>query len=165
MSVSGRLTHYFRQHHICYDIMLHEHTQSSLGTAVSARIPMCRLAKGVMLQDHDNRHVMAVIPAGNRVYLPLLGERLKRELRLMKEHDVYRLFSDCEHGAIPPVGMAYHLETVYDEQLLAEQDLYLEGGDHRCLLHVKREDFQQLMGAQKHYHFSTPVNHDYNFRH
>ena len=165
MSVSSRLTDYFRQHNICYDIMLHEHSQSSLGTAVSARIPMSRLAKGVVLQDHDNRHIMAVIPAANRVYLPLLGERLKRELRLMKEADLYSLFEDCEHGAVPPVGMAYHIETVYDEQLLSEQDLYLEAGDHRSLLHLRSEDFRQLMRTQKHARFSTHVGQDYDFRH
>ena len=165
MSVSHRLTDYFRDHSICYEVMMHEHTQSSLGTAVSARIPMRKLAKAVLLQDHDNRHLMAVVPAANRVYLPLLGERMRRELRLMKEQELYMLFQDCEHGAVPPVGMAYHLETIYDDQLLSEQDLYLEGGDHRSLVHLKREDFQQLMEAQKHYHFSTPVSHDYAFRH
>lgn len=165
MSVSNRLTEYFRQHNICYDVMLHDHSQSSLGTAVSARIPMNRLAKAVMLQDHDNRKMMAVIPAGNRVYLPLINDCLKREFRVMKEDDIYTLFCDCEHGAVPPVGMAYHLETVFDDQLLSETELYLEGGDHRSLLHIRGEDFRQLMGSQKHYRFSTPVSHDYDFRH
>jgi Ala-tRNA(Pro) deacylase len=49
---------------------------------------------------------------------------------------------DCETGAVLPLGAGYALECiVVDENLEGERDAYLEGGDHRTLIHLTGQQF------------------------
>ena len=43
--------------------------------------------------------------------------------------------SRLRDGAVLPLGAAYALECIVDENLEGERDAYLEGGDHRTLIH------------------------------
>jgi Ala-tRNA(Pro) deacylase len=65
-----------------------------------------------------------------------------------------RLFADCDRGAVPPVGEAYGIPTVWDDSLGDLPDVYFEGGDHRTLIHMSGPDFAELMrGARPMRHF------------
>jgi Ala-tRNA(Pro) deacylase len=159
MTMSTRLSTFLEANHIPYDLVLHTHSQNSIGSASTANVPASQLAKAVILEDHEGRKLMAVIPAINKVSLDILSDNLSRSLQLVKEQAVYPLFQDCEHGAIPPVAAAYNMDAVYDEQLLEAKDIYFEAGDHNQLVHVKSEDFSRLMPNAKHLRFSHEVFH------
>ena len=103
-------------------------------------LPMS-LAKGVVLEDHEGRHLMAVLPANAKVSLSVLNEELEAKYHLVKEQEVYRLFEDCEHGAIPPVGNIYHMAMVCDQFLTELDHVYLEAGDHETLIKLDKEAF------------------------
>jgi prolyl-tRNA editing enzyme YbaK/EbsC (Cys-tRNA(Pro) deacylase) len=60
------------------------------------------------------------------------------DLRLATEAKLKYLLKDCEPGAVPPLGAAYGLETVWDDSLLEQSDTYFEAGDHETLVHMKR---------------------------
>jgi Ala-tRNA(Pro) deacylase len=64
------------------------------------------------------------------------------------------VFRDCASGAVPPIGPAYGLETVVEERLLAEPDVYFEGGDHESLVHVRGEAFRELVCGARHGRFA-----------
>ena len=64
------------------------------------------------------------------------------------------MFPDCELGAIPPVGMLYDIDTVVDDSLLEQPDIYFEAGDHEHMIHMKRKAFGLLMGDALHAAFS-----------
>src|SRR5262249_42699223 len=55
-------------------------------------------------------------------------------------------------GGVPPLGAAYALECIVDENLEGEGDVYLEGGDHRTLIHVTGQQFHDLMRDAPHGH-------------
>lgn len=154
MSANQRLTAYLDDHHIRYDIKPHSHSYSSIGTAITAEISPRKLAKAVVLEDHEGRHMMAVIPTDNKVSVRKLGQALNREFHLVSENTVYHLFQDCAPGAIPPVGRIYNMDTIVDEQLREQRDIYLEGGDHETVIHMKQAEFQKLMLDTKHGRFS-----------
>ena len=156
---SNRVTHYLDSQQIRYGLLSHPHSRSSVGSAISAQVPMHRVAKAVMLEDHEGRHLMAILPTDYKLSLSKLGEELNRSFKLVKEAKVYQLFTDCDSGAVPPIPNAYHMEAVYDDALINEPELFLESGDHETLIQIERADFKRMMEAHKHLRFSSKVIH------
>jgi Ala-tRNA(Pro) deacylase len=76
---------------------------------------------------------------------------------LATREDVEGVFDDCDLGAVPPLGPAYGIESVWDEQLMKEPDLYFELGDHRHLVHVRTQDYLALLENERHGSFSEPM--------
>ena len=64
--------------------------------------------------------------------------------RLATEDELAGRFADCERGAVPPLGVAYGMETVVDYSVESAPELYFEGGDHQALVHMRREQFSDL---------------------
>lgn len=139
-----------------YELVWHSHTHSSLHTAHRAEIPPAALAKAVLLEDdlEHNHFMMAVVPASHRVELAELARQAGRRVHLASEEDAAGLFTDCETGAIPALGAAYGVETIIDDSLLAQQDIYFEAGDHELLVHMNTQDFNRLLSDCAHGQFS-----------
>jgi Ala-tRNA(Pro) deacylase len=153
MSIPSHLSTYLDQRGTRYEICPHEHSRSSAETARSARVPAHQLAKSVVLED-DAGCVMAVIPADRTVSVDDFGHMLGRHrLRLAHEGRLALLFKDCDTGAVPPVGMAWGVETVVDDELEANNIVFMEAGDHESLLRLSHDQFHELMRTQPHGHF------------
>jgi Ala-tRNA(Pro) deacylase len=129
-----------------YDIIHHSRTHNSMETAQAAHIPGYCLAKTVILED-DHGYLAAVLPSTHHILLSELCEHTGRQLRLANEYELAHLFKDCELGAIPPIAMAYGMTTVVDDSLTKHPDVYFEAGDHEELIHVRLNQFLDLMSA------------------
>jgi Ala-tRNA(Pro) deacylase len=159
MSISHHLSRYLEQHGARYEVCMHEHSRTSAETARTAQVLPRRLAKSVILEDDDGC-LMAVLPADKNVMLGHLSRMLgRRELRLSDENFIAMLFDDCDRGAVPPVGMAWGIETIVDDELEAGDVVYLEGGDHESLLRMSGEQFHELMRTARHGHFCRAPTH------
>lgn len=159
MSIPSRLTHYLEQHGARYEVCAHDHSNTSAETARSAHLDPGQLAKSVILED-DFGCVMAVVPADKTVMLGEVSRMLgRRELRLSDERRIADLFADCARGAVPPVGMAWGMETLVDDALDGPGTVYMEGGDHECLLRMSHDQFHELMSTARHGHFSKTPTH------
>ncbi len=159
MSISARVGEYLDAQQIKYDVINHYKTSSSMDSARSAQISPMKLAKAVILEDHEGHHMMAVLPSINKIRFHRLSEDLNRDFHLISEHKVYEMFKDCQPGAIPPVGRAYNMDSVCDELLDQQKDVFLEAGDHKTLIHLKQEEFRKLMADARHGRFSGEVYH------
>ncbi|WP_199610093.1 aminoacyl-tRNA deacylase [Flocculibacter collagenilyticus] len=159
MTVANRVYSYLKNNQIPFDVVEHPHSNNSLSTAISSQIPFANIAKAVMLADHEGKKVMAVLPGNNKISLSKLNDATHREFHLINEQEVFKLFSDCEHGAVPPVAKAYEMDAVYDEALFDQADVYLEAGDHQTLIHLSHSDFIKLTKGYKTAHFSSQVFH------
>ncbi|MGL6260018.1 aminoacyl-tRNA deacylase [Vibrio sp. WXL210] len=159
MTIATRLDQYLVEHDIQFNTVTHKHSNSSLQSGGAAGIPLMNLAKGVVLEDHEGRHMMAVLPANNKISLSKLNDVFNASFHLAKEQDVYQLFKDCDHGAVPPVGSPYHMTTVFDDMLGKLDEIYLEAGDHETLLRLENKEFHKLMGHSKHLRFSSQIFH------
>lgn len=159
MTISTRLNEYLNHNEVSYDLVPHPHSSSSISSAVAAKVSPAQIAKAVILEDHEGRKMMAVLLADHKISLGSLGEKLNRELHLINEHSVYKMFDDCDKGAIPPLGNAYNIEAVYDDLLIQSKELYLEAGDHNSLLRINRDDFVRLIKDAKHLRFSHQTLH------
>ncbi|MEW5863499.1 MAG: aminoacyl-tRNA deacylase [Pseudomonadota bacterium] len=157
MSIAPKLQDYLARHRVAYELVAHRHTMSSMETAAAAHVPGDRLAKGVVVEDEQG-YLLAVVPSTYHVKLGDLGKQLnRRSLRLASEEELKNLFSDCETGAVPPVGGAYGLPAVVEEDLTREPDVFFEAGDHEHLVHVAQADFARLLGDAPRVHFARHV--------
>lgn len=159
MTISTTLESYLQDHDIPFQSVVHPHSSSSISTAISANIPLQQIAKAVVLKDHEGRNLLAVLPANYKISLSALNDEMLATYRLAREQEVYTMFEDCEHGAIPAVGAAYHMNTVCEQVLDELEHVYIEAGDHQTLIKIDKANFHQLMKDSKHLHFSRQVIH------
>jgi Ala-tRNA(Pro) deacylase len=150
MAIAMTVSNYLDEHGVDYDILSHPHTATSGQSAEAAHVPGTRLAKSVLLED-DGGYLMVVLPSNRQVDLGELHRQMNRSLGLATESELVRLFSDCEIGALPALGPAYGIETVVDDAIAEQPDIYFEAGDHEQLVHVSAETFSALLGDSTRY--------------
>jgi Ala-tRNA(Pro) deacylase len=153
MTIAASVQDYLFREGVHYDLIAHESTQDSNHSAQAAHISGDRLAKCVMLED-DKGFLMAVLPASHKVDLGAVRRQLNRELGLVTDRELVDLFKDCEPGALPPLGLAYGIDTILDQRLVDAPDIYFEAGDHRALVHVSGSGFLKLMANAARGHIS-----------
>ena len=156
MSTASIVESYLSTHNIPYEVVPHARSTTSLRTASAAHIQPERIAKAVVL-EYDDGYMLAVIPANRHVRLGQLRQVMGRDLRMATEYGISRLFPDCDMGAVPPIGYAYGVESIWDESLMEQPDLYFEGGDHESLVHMSTKDFVEMMGDALHGRFTTSI--------
>jgi Ala-tRNA(Pro) deacylase len=120
-----------------------------MDSAKSAHVPPYQMAKAVVLEDEDG-YIVSVLPSNNRLNLAWVSEELNRDLKLATEPELRKLFKDCETGASPALSDAYGLKVIWDDQLKHASDIYIEAGDHEHLIHLRGDDFKQLMESLPH---------------
>lgn len=155
MTITQRIEHYLDERHIPYEVVAHEHTATSLQAAHAASVETARLAKAVLLAG-DDCFMAAMIPADHDVRLGQLKLDYGEHLRLADEATVRDMFNDCDPGAVPGLPPAWGIETVWDDDLLAQPDIYLEAGDHQRLIHLETHYLRDNMPEMPHCHFSGP---------
>ena len=153
MAIAGTVKKYLEEKGVDYQVVDHPHTTSSLRTAESAHISGHRIAKGVVVKDGKG-YLLAVLPASRNLDLRLLEDQIGRRMELAAEEELRTLFPDCQLGAVPALGPAYGLETIIEEGLLSEPDIYFEGGDHEQLIHINESQFEKLMLGSEYQYIS-----------
>lgn len=153
MSIAKTVIDCLQRDHVSYDVFSHPRTASALEAAESISIPADRLAKAVLLRDKRG-YVMAVVPASRYVSVKTLSRKLRRRLMLAQEEVLPPVFKDCVRGAIPPLGPAYGIETMVDDSLVGQPEVYFEAGDHEELIRVTGEQFVSLLKQARYAQFS-----------
>ena len=149
MAIAKILQRFLELQSVKYDLVPHPHTGSSHETAEAAHVSEDHIAKAVIVKDAAG-YAMVVVPASHWVEVEHLRKELNRDLHLATEDELAKLFSDCETGAVPPLGLAYGIETFLDQALTSLANVYFEAGDHEQLVHTTGEDFRTLLGGVRH---------------
>lgn len=156
MAIPSTVKNYLEKNQLDYDLVAHRHTTSSLETAATSHIAADSIAKGVILKD-ANGFVLAVLPAANHLDLKLIEDRLLRRLELATENEFRGMFPDCQLGAIPALGSAYNIDTIVDDELLTQSEIFFEAGNHEQLVHISEPQFERLMSGSNYSHFSNAL--------
>lgn len=154
MGIALTLQEYLDDRHVAYDVMLHRRTHCSYDTARASHVPGDRLAKAVVL-TREGGFVVAVVPASAHVRVDVIERMLHCPVNLATEDEIGELFPDCEAGAVPPLPEAYAVDAFMDESFDTQPDVYLEGGDHRSLIHISGEAFRTLMKDVRRAHIAA----------
>lgn len=156
MAIAMSLKTFLESNHLAYESVPHTHAESSQRCASAAHQPGDRVAKSVLLKD-DHGYLLAVLPATHRLHLGQVHHAIDRQLGLATEDEIVALFKDCQIGAVPPAGLLYDIDTVVDDALLEQPDVYFEAGDHDHLIHMNKENFKKLLGDATHGRISQHV--------
>jgi Ala-tRNA(Pro) deacylase len=156
MAIAEKLRIYLKDHEAKYSLRRHPHTGSSMETAEAAHVPGDCLAKGVVLKDTKG-FLLVVVPSDYHVELERLNQQFQRQMVMAEENELSALFPDCEAGAVPPIGFAYGVDTVWDTSLGDKESVWFEAGDHESLVHLSGRQFHELMAPAERGQFSHHV--------
>lgn len=143
MTISPMLQRHIDSCGIPYDLMPHEREVVATRIAQAAHISGNSFAKGVLLKS-DSGYLVAVVPANRRVDLAELSHMRQERLGLASEDEAREIFADCDPGAVPACAEAYGIPMIIDSNLTDYDEIYMEAGDHRSLVHLARRDFARL---------------------
>ncbi|MDX8393648.1 MAG: YbaK/EbsC family protein [Mariprofundales bacterium] len=153
--IAQAVLHYLKSKNIAYQEVPHNYAAASTSdTAEIAHISGHRLAKGVLLK-HGRNYALAVLPSCMQVNLDALAQISDFTIEMADESAVELLFSDCDLGAIPPLGGAYNIHVFLDIRLCDEPEIFFEAGDHKELLRVSEGDFEHMQEQSTRADFAT----------
>jgi Ala-tRNA(Pro) deacylase len=136
---------FLERHRAAYEVIEHRDTFAATSEARAAGTPPDRMAKTVLLHDHEGFRV-AVIPATEQLDLhkarALLGA--SGHLRLASEEEIEREFPAFDVGALPPFSALLGAPEVLDGRLLAHHRILCAGGDHRHTLEISPHEVERL---------------------
>lgn len=155
MGVAITIEKYLKNNHIKFSLLEHDYAEGSFNTAKVAAIQNQALAKAVLLRDEDFHYTLCVLPSSHKILRHTLNQIFDRHMHLADEEELSYLFKDCEEGAVPPLGKAYGIDMIWDEDLINNDIIYMEAGDHRHLICINQTEFPKLMKDTLHDHFSS----------
>lgn len=144
MAVAATLLTYLNRQRVPFQQVHHDRAGSLEAATASAHVPLDRVARAHLLMD-ERGVVMVVLRASRELDLERLNARLGRRLRPVPLNLCDRLFRDCEPGAYPALSWPYGVQSLVDQTLLEEPEVYLQSGCHTTLLRFDGRTFRQLM--------------------
>ena len=134
---------------IDYDLLDHERTERALLEARALGVPPEQVAKTLVLSTPAG-NVRAVLPASERVDFHKLRDLVEggKNIRLLREDELERDYSEFELGAVPPFGGSKRDRVILDSRLAEQDSVVLEAGSHRKSVRLKTNDLKTLTGAE-----------------
>ena len=125
---------------VTFERLHHRPAYTANRVAEALHVSGQEMAKTVLLRGGQG-YMLAVLPATCRVDLDRLRQEMGDEqVGLATEGEMGQLFPDCERGAMPPFGSLYHLPTVVDESLAADEQIVFEGQTHEDAIRMSYKD-------------------------
>jgi Ala-tRNA(Pro) deacylase len=133
-----------KQHHIRYEMMLHEPVYDALRLAQAVHVSGDLVAKTVLLRI-DGKYVIAVLQATHQIDFDALLTKLGAErVEMVAEAEFAALFPDCEVGPPPPFGSLYKMQTVVDESLAQDRWIVFKGSTNEEAIRMYYDDYAQF---------------------
>jgi Ala-tRNA(Pro) deacylase len=136
---------FLREAHVPYMVVPHRPAFTARDEAAATDTPGREWAK-VVVCFIDGEPVEAVVPAPSVVNLDRLLELAGgHAIRLADQHELRRLFPDCEVGAMPPFGPLYGQTVFVDAVLALEPEIVFNAGTHRDAIAMRWNDFVKMV--------------------
>lgn len=139
------VAHFLDRRRAWYELIEHTETFAAVDEATAAGSTPARMAKTVLLHDHDGFRA-AVIPASERLDMHKARERFgaSQHLRLATEEEIGQEFPAFDPGALPPFRALLGTPEILDTRLLAHDRVLCSSGDHRHTLKISPRDIERL---------------------
>jgi len=144
MPLLQRLEEFLQAKQAAYTHSIHRTAYTAREVASAEHLPLTEVAKTVVVHT-DIGYVMLVVPANKLVDFQEVRQELGlKQLRMATEHELTRLFPDCELGAMPPMGPLFTLPVYLDAAMVDEKVIAFNGGTHRDVIHMSTLEFRRL---------------------
>jgi len=139
------VVHFLDRERAPYELIEHADTFAAVDEAGAAGSGPTRMAKTVLLHDHDGFRA-AIVPASERLDLHKARELFgaSGHLRLASEDEIGQEFPVFDAGALPPFSALLGVPEILDTRLLAHDHVLCSGGDHRHTLKVSPREIERL---------------------
>jgi len=145
MAIPASISEFLDRHHARYSVLTHPVAYTAQEEAAAAHVPGHEWAK-VVVCVADDRPLLAVLPAPRKVDFERLRDVTQaHSLRLAQEDEFKGLYTDCEIGAMPPLGPLYRQDVVVDETLADDGDIVFEAGSHHESIRMSYAEFDRLV--------------------
>jgi Ala-tRNA(Pro) deacylase len=136
---------FLERHRAAYEVIEHRDTLAATSEARASGTAPERMAKTVLLHDHDGFRV-AVIPASEQLDLHKARALLQASghLRLASEDEIEREFPAFDVGALPPFSALLGAPEILDRRLLVHHRVLCSGGDHQHTLEISPHEIERL---------------------
>jgi Ala-tRNA(Pro) deacylase len=141
MPPTSSILEFLHEAHVAYTVVPHRPAFTAQKEAAAAHVPGRDWAK-VVICFVDDEPIEAVVPAPLTVNLARLMDLAGgRQIRLAEEHELRRLYPECEPGAMPPLGPLYGQSVFVDVTLAAEPEIVFNAGTHTEAIAMRWADF------------------------
>jgi Ala-tRNA(Pro) deacylase len=131
-----------------YTLSTHPRAFTAREVASVEHLPAREVAKTVVVFG-DGAYHLVVIPANKLVDFHEVRAALGlAQARLATEPELEQLFSDCELGAMPPIGPIYGLPVYLDASLAGQDMIAFNAGTHRDVIHMRTAEFRRLVSPE-----------------
>ena len=143
-----KLKEFLDDRDVKYVSINHSRAYTAQEIAESAHISGNDFAKVVMLKA-DEKMIMAVLPAPDKVDLKLLRQALGvRDIVFADENDFQDHFPGCEVGAMPPFGNLYGIRVILAQTLCDSTTISFNSGLHTEVIQMDYEKYIKLVSPE-----------------
>jgi Ala-tRNA(Pro) deacylase len=143
--VPASITRYLEHHGVNFSVVEHSIAYTAQEEAAATHVPGREWAKAVVCMV-DDQPTLAVLSADRLVDLERFREACHaKSVRLASEAELQPLYSDCELGAMPPLGPLYKQPVIVDKRLTSDPEILFNGGSHRDAIRMRYQDFEELV--------------------
>ena len=119
-------------------------TRSAAEAAAAVGCAVGQIAKSLVFQGADSGRAILVIASGaNRVHEKRLGQSLGEKLA-KPDADFVREQTGFAIGGVPPLGHAYPLPTLIDEDLLQFADIWAAAGHPNAVFRLTPDELVRM---------------------
>lgn len=143
--VPASISRYLEQHGVNFSVVEHSVAYTAQEEAAATHVPGREWAKAVVCMV-DDQPTLAVLPADRVVdFARFRAACGATSVRLATEAELQPLYSDCEVGAMPPLGPLYQQPVVVDRSLTSDPEILFNAGSHREAIRMRYRDFEELV--------------------
>jgi len=96
--------------------------------------------------------IMVVHPFDSALDMEAVQLLTGRKLQALTTRQTMRLFDDCDPGFVPPVGGAYNLPVLIDDDVMQAERLLLTGGSGEAIVELQGRHFRLATAGARHGH-------------
>jgi Ala-tRNA(Pro) deacylase len=145
MPLLERLREFLQANQAAFTHSIHQTAFSARDAASAEHLPAREVAKTVVVHS-DIGYAMLVVPANKLIDFQEVRLELGfKQLRMVTEFELGKLFPDCELGAMPPVGALYMLPVYLDASMADERLIAFNAGTHRDFIHMLTAEYRRLV--------------------
>jgi Ala-tRNA(Pro) deacylase len=144
MPLLDKLRDFLDAHQAEFTLTVHPNAFTAREVAAAEHLPAREVAKIIVITS-DDRFFMLVVPANKLIDFHEVRIALGlAHARMATEHELGRLFPDCELGAMPPLGGLYGLPVYLDSTLTGQDHIAFNAGTHREVIHMRTAEYRRL---------------------
>ena len=145
MSVAATITRFLEQSKKPYKVHDVSHIESIVGVAKKLRVPPTSLVYAVALNDRFGV-ILAVLSSHRVVDYQKLSKLMGRKLEPATTAQTLGVFRDCDGVFVPPLGEAYGVRSIMDDEIVDNDMIYMLAGDSRHIIQLRTKDFIAMQG-------------------